>query len=60
MFIFKSIDDYKRWSRLNILATKIEKEILKCIKESNFPVYFDNWVKRHYIIYGEMIELKYK
>lgn len=60
MFPFKSYEDYKRWSRLNIVALKLEKEIQKCIKESNFPVYFDNWVKRHYIIYGEMIELKYK
>ena len=60
MFIFKSINDYKRWTRLNIIATKIEKEIQKCISNSNFPIYYDNWVKRHYNIYGEMIELKYK
>ena len=50
MFIFKSIDDYKRWTRLNIIATKIEKEIQKCISNSNFPIYYDNWVKRHYNI----------
>lgn len=56
----RTLEDNQKLSKARALSQKMFNEIQECVKNRNFPVYYDNLLQRRLKVDYLIIDLKYK